>query len=226
MSLHMTELEVRLPERRCASSFSSGKKPMAEVSCILENGRVREIVVPVRVGKLLMQDAIALPLEEEEAFDAIHALEGRVCFTILTEMLNRRDYSIAEAKSKLVCHGFRDIEIDQAVSRAVDARFLDDARFTSCFIDERKRRGWGRRKIEMELKRRGVDPFNLVGYPEDFFSDDDDLERASAILRRKTIPDVRGYEKLVRHLLGKGFSYPTASEAVKLRLSSEDRSDF
>ena len=85
------ELEVRLPDRRSASSFSTSKKPMAEVSCIMDNGRSREIVVPVRVGRLLMTDAIGLPLPEEEAFDAIDALEGKICFAQLTEVLSRRD---------------------------------------------------------------------------------------------------------------------------------------
>ena len=98
MTLLMTELEVRLPDRRGASSFSTSKKPMAEVSCIMDNDRTREIVVPVRVGRLLMTDAIALPLPEEEAFDAIHALEGKICFAQLTEMLSRRgnDYLITD----------------------------------------------------------------------------------------------------------------------------------
>ena len=102
MTLLMTELEVRLPDRRSASSFSTSKKPMAEVSCIMDSGRSREIVVPVRVGRLLMTDAIALPLPEEEAFDAIHALEGKICFAQLTEMLSRRDYAVLEARERLL----------------------------------------------------------------------------------------------------------------------------
>lgn len=199
---------------------------MAEVTCLLDSGQSREIVVPVRVGRLLLQDVISLPMGEEDAFDAIHALEGRECLALLIEILNRRDHSIGEIRCKLASYGYREIEIDQAVDRAVEAKFLDDARFSSFFIDERKRRGWGRRKIEMELKRRGVDPNAIPGYPEVFFSDEDDVERASALLRRKQVPDSRPYEKLVRHLLGKGFTYSIASEAVKQRLSSDNRSDF
>lgn len=192
----------------------------------MENGRTREIVVPVRAGKLLIQEPIAFPMGEDEAFDAIHALEGRVCFTVLTEMLNRRDYSIDEAKTKLANYGYRDIEIDASVARAIDARFLDDRRYAGNFVEERKRRGWGRRKIEIELKRRGIDPLDIPGYPDAFFSDDEDLERAFALLERKSIPDSRSYEKLVRHLLSKGFSYSVASKAVQRRLSSGNPSEF
>lgn len=68
----------------------------------MDNGRSREIVVPVRVGRLLITDAIALPLPEGEAFDAIHALEGKICFAQLTEMLSRRDYAVLEARERLL----------------------------------------------------------------------------------------------------------------------------
>lgn len=221
MTLLMTELEVRLPDRRSASSLSTSKKPMAEVSCIMDNGRTREIVVPVRVGRLLMTDAIALPLPEEEAFDAIHALEGKICFAQLTEMLSRRDYAVLEARERLLNYGYREIEIDAALSKAIDVRFLDDSRFATYFISERIRRGWGRRKIEIELKRKGVDANDLPGYPVDFFSDDDELDRAIELLSRKSIPSVRPQEKLIRHLMAKGFSYSVSSEAARRRLSSD-----
>ena len=78
MTLSMVELEVRLPDRKRASSSFSLNKPMAEVSCIMDGGRVREIVVPVRVGRVLMTDPLPLPMPEDEAFDAIHALEGQI----------------------------------------------------------------------------------------------------------------------------------------------------
>ena len=168
-----------------------------------------------------MTDTLALPLPEEEAFDAIHALEGKIWFAQLTEMLSRRDYAVLEARERLLNYGYREIEIDAALSRAIDARFLDDSRFATYFISERIRRGWGRRKIEIELKRKGVDANDLPGYPEDFFSDDDELDRAIELLSRKSIPSVRPQEKLIRHLMAKGFSYSVSSEAARRRLSSD-----
>ena len=206
--------------QRASRSFSRSK-PMAEVTLILENCRSREIVVPTRVGRILRDEGIALPQEEDAAFDAIHALEGRVCFTMLTELLSRRDHGTQEAREKLALYGFRLQEIDAALARATEMRFLDDARFASYFIEERKRRGWGRRKIEMELKRKGIDPEEIEGFPEAFFDEDDEAVRARAILSRKSIPEGRAFDKLVRHLMSKGFSYSVAADAVKERLSDE-----
>lgn len=226
MSLQMTDISVRLPDASArARAAASGRKPMAEVSCAVEGGRVREIVVPVRAARLLEAEGLGLPREEQEAFDALHELEGRVCFTMLTEMLSRRDHATQEARIKLAAYGFRPQEIDAAVARAQDMRFLNDVRFASYFIEERKRRGWGRRKIEVELRRRGVDVTELVGYPEAFFDDDDDLERARQLLERRSIPAGRARDKLVRHLMAKGFSYAVAAQAARMRLEQDEDAD-
>ena len=61
----------------------------------------------------------------------------------------------------------------------------------------------------------------IPGYPDDFFSVDDEVERARAVLARKRIPETRAFEKLVKHLMGKGFSYGAASDAVKERLAND-----
>ena len=108
-----------------------------------------------------------------------------------------------------------------AVERATEYRFLDENRFCSYFIEERKRRGWGQRKIETELKRRHVVLDDIPGYPEDYFAVEDDLARASALLAKRRVPETRGFEKLVRFLMGKGFSYHIAADAVKARLDAE-----
>lgn len=217
----MVDIEVRLPERGRVSSSFSQNKPMAEVTCILEDGRTREIVVPARVGRALDAEAIGLPLPEQDAFDAIHRLEGRVCLTMAGEMLSRRDHSTKELRGRLRRYGFREEELVETIDRVTSLRYLDDARFASCFIEERKRRGWGRMRIERELRSRGVDFADVPGYPEAYFSDEEDAERAFRVIERRTVPAARPYEKLVRHLMSKGFDYAAASEAVRRRLKAD-----
>lgn len=216
-------LEVRLPERGARAAMGpSAKKPMAEVSVILADETRLEIVVPVRVGRLLMEGEPPLPAEADEIFSHIHALEARVAMTQVTEMLGRRDHSIDEVRVKLRQYGYRPEEIEPVLSRAQELRYLDDTRFAVYFVEERKRRGWGRRKIELELSRKGISPDDLLGYPDRFFSEDEDLERARALLDRKSIPAARPFEKLVRFLMGKGFSYSLAADAVHGRLGGEE----
>lgn len=198
-----------------ASAQYRRSKPRAEVVFEPEAGEDLSFSVPPRVARSFAKADVSFPASYEYLRDELMRVDARECFAALVEALSRRDYGVAEISEKLRLMGFRTRSIEEAVERARDARYLDDTRYLRQFIEERKRRGWGRRKIELELKRRGEDPYALEDYPDAYFNQDDDLERACALLARKTVPEVRAFEKLTRFLMAKGFSYSVASSAVK-----------
>ena len=61
----------------------------------------------------------------------------------------------------------------------------------------------------------------MPGYADDYFAVEEDLAGASGLLARGRVPETCGFEKLVRFLMGKGFSYHIAADAVKPRLDAE-----
>ncbi len=218
MSAPVYSIDIALPEPKRSSGFGK-RKPSACVGLKNEDGAVlRELFVPVRAARVLEKESFGFPLDLDWCTELIDKLCEQVCMTVLTEMLSRRDHSVHEAREKLSLYGFSDGAIDAVVNRALSHRFLDDQRFAVYFIEARKNRGWGKRKIEIELKRKGVALEGIVGYPEEFFDSDDSLVRAQSLLQKKRVPDSRPYEKLVRHLMSKGFEYSIASRAVRDRL--------
>lgn len=155
MSYTVTEATVVFPDKKAASSFSSGyasKKPCAHIDCELEGGFERSIWIPVRVARLYVKNRPDLPCDWDNFREAVQLIERKCALTMVTEMLSRRDHATGEVRDKLARYGFRQTAIDFAVERATEYRFLDENRFCSYFIEERKRRGWGQRKIETELK--------------------------------------------------------------------------
>lgn len=225
MSYTVSTATVVFPDKKAPSSFSTGygsqKKPRAHIDIELEEGYERTIWIPVRVARAYVKDAPVLPMDLTDYRASVEALCRSVAFTMVTEMLSRRDHSSGEVRDKLATYGFTDSIIDDAVNRAKQHRFIDDNRFCGYFIEERKRRGWGRRKIELELKRRHIVIEDIPGYPERYFSEDDDLARAEKLLERRRVPEERAFEKLVRFLLSKGFSYRVAADAVKAKIDAQ-----
>lgn len=220
----VTDIEIKLPQKGPSSysAYPARRRPRAEVIFTLEGGATRSGWVPPRVARLYSKDEPDVPCSFQAAMGALMGLEERACFTALTELQSRREHSCEEARGKLLALGYREASVDKAIDRARELRFLDDQRFMTTFIEERLRRGWGKRKVELELRRRGVDPSEIPGYPERFFSAEDDAERARQLLARKPVPAVRPFEKLVRHLMGKGFSYDIASRAARERIAREE----
>ena len=80
--------------------------------------------------------------------------------------------------------------------------------------------GWGRRKVEAELARRGVEARSLPGWPDAYFDEDSDFERALAIAGRRTFSGRDPYASIVRLLAGRGFSFDVARRVAE-RLTSE-----
>ena len=157
-------------------------------------------------------------MPEDEAFDAIHALEGRICFSVMTEMLSRRDYATGELRDKLKRYGYRDQEIDACLTKAADLRFIDDNRFTGHFIEERKRRGWGEEKIEQELSLRGISIEDIPDIPMSTSPMRRIWSAPAPSLRANRCPMTGRSKSLVRHLMGKGFSYGVAAQAARRRI--------
>lgn len=229
MEQPVSDITFHFPDRReIAAAASSGRvRPRSQVIFCLEGEGGREPEqrvhwVPARVARSFEHDHPEPPCPYREAREALEARENKLCLAALTEMLGRRDYGAEEARRKLRHAGFRPTAIDHALERAQELRFLDEERFLVSYIEERIRRGWGRLKIEADLRQRGSDPHMLPGYPERFFSAEDDLERACAVLARKPVPERNPFERLVRHLMGKGFPYRIAAQAVRIRLEGEE----
>ena len=225
MEYTVQDISVNYPTRRSSSFMDDahGVKPRAEVVFSIEDEsrhavESRSHWVAPRVARAFEHDLPTLPCSYEYGCDCLSALEKRICLIVLTEMLGRRDYGTQEAKRKLVQAGFRTTAIEDAINRSVELRFLDESRFMRSFIEERLRRGWGKRKIEAELRQRGCDPSQLEGYPERYFNEDSDYEHARALLERKSIPEHNAFERLVRHLMNKGFTYSIAARAVRARI--------
>lgn len=224
----VTDITVSFPDKQ-SSTFANGAgrmKPRAEVSFMLEedaahSGGMRKQWVPPRVARAFLKDLPAFPCEYDIASEALDALEKKLCLIYLTEMLGRREYGHGEAERKLIHAGFRPTAVFHALERAQDYNFLNEERFLASYIEERIRRGWGRRKIEADLRARGSDPRTLPGYPDDFYTAEDDFERAQALLKRKRVPEDRAFERFVRHLMSKGFTYDIASRAARARIEDE-----
>lgn len=220
-------LDITYPDaaarRRAAAS---GYRAAASIHLEYTDGTSEDISLPVRVARAVADEPPTLPASREEVLESLAVIEARVCFAVTVDLLSRRDHAEEELSRKLKRSGYRKPAIGSAIARARENRFVDNGRFAAYFIEERKRQGWGRRRIELELSRRGIRAEDVPGYPEDFFSDEEDLERACALLARKSLPSMHTRDKLMRFLVSKGFSYGIAADAVRRRLDGcEDEQD-
>ena len=66
-----------------------------------------------------------------------------------------------------------------------------------------------------------MDTERLPGWPYDYADPDDEFERAMGIASRKRVREPNAYAKLVRFLMGRGFSTDVSMRAAKQTLMGE-----
>jgi regulatory protein len=214
---------VELPSRTAPPL--GGKRPRAKV--LIGSSEYPEMVlVPLAVGKALAKkadDVCDLPGYScrAELLHAVRSIEGRCAVTRLTGLVDRRDYSVHEARTKLHDDGYLPSVIDEVVEHAQEGRLLDDDRFADVYIRTKVQAGWGSYRIERELARKGIDASEVPGWPDDYLDPDGEADRAYALIASKSVSGAHPYEKLVRFLNTRGFSFSVSKDAARRLL--EDR---
>ena len=210
--------DVRLPEK-------GAQRPRAILTITTPTHESEELRIPTAVGKKLLarrEDGAPLPSSRAELLYDVGEL-ARSCGRLRVEaLLNRRDYSALELAEKLRLDGYSAKTAEELVSRAVECGLVDDARYGASYARSKVFCGWGRIRIERELRRRGVSPETIPGWPEDFLSAEDERDRAIALASRRRLTGKNDYEKTVRFLCGRGFSPSLAIEVARLVTHGDD----
>ena len=156
------------------------------------------------------------------------------CFASLTGLLSRRAHTVIEARRKLYKREFETPIVNATIERAAAIGLLDDAVFARLFAEERSRDGrYGRRRIEADLQRRGVDrkliadAFEAVA-KDSGHGDEMEYENALSVGRRKwtslaRVDDMdKRKKRLLSFLAGRGFASNICFRVIDA-LRHEDR---
>ncbi len=205
-----------------ASSFSQ-KKPLAGLLFKFDSGEEIELSIAKDTSRLIEKNKLSfIGIDENDALDLLQNYDRSACWSKLLNLLKRKDYSIYELHHKLTNLGFFDSSAKESIECARNKRFIDDVRFANSYVRSKLSHGWGRGRIERELKYKGIDLYLLSDDTRDLLSDEEEYIRASSILLRKTPPKVDSERKLIRFLMGRGFSFDVSIRAAKNYLDNID----
>ena len=72
------------------------------------------------------------------------------------DLLMRREHAVAELQKKLIAKDYDVDIVSEVVERLADEGLVSDDRFTEAFVRYRRNNGYGPRRIQIELRERGV----------------------------------------------------------------------
>ncbi|MBF0521828.1 MAG: regulatory protein RecX [Candidatus Omnitrophica bacterium] len=136
-------------------------------------------------------------------------------------LLKIRNRSEKEIRDKLMKKDFSADVIEQTVQYLKTAGFIDDRLFTKGWISSRLNKPFGKRRIEHELKQKGVTDEILkeeLGKALETF--DENEAAAQLALKRtahsKTVEKEKLKQRIFNYLLRRGFSISATQKAIKI----------
>ena len=131
------------------------------------------------------------------------------CYAAALKMLMRREHSQLELSNKLQLKGFDTTDIKHSINLLIEQKYQSDERFSETFILMRYNQGKGPVKISFELKKRGIESFDLSNF--DWF------ELAKEVREKKfgqNLPlDYKTQAKQKRFLKSRGFDFDQINQA-------------
>lgn len=162
-------------------------------------------------------DEEKLALFEEE-------VNVRRAFNKASELLSRRDHSEKELLTKLRQKGFAE-GAQEAIEKLRDYGYVNDERFAASYASELRRlKHFGKRRIEQELFKKGIDREIVSNVLESLEFDESEL---CELIRKKyyrNLETEKGVQKTINALVRAGYGYREIKDA--LSLLAENEGDF
>ena len=159
----------------------------------------------LKVGATVTAEQLSAMQLESEKTTALDKALTHITVSMKTER---------EIRTYLKKKGYLEDVCDYVVEKMKSYGFLDDGAYSVAYVEGVKKRK-GRRLIAAELKRKGVSDEEIEGALATITGE---AESAKAILQKylrgKTL-DRKTLQKGYAYLIGKGFDYETAREALR-----------
>jgi regulatory protein len=143
-------------------------------------------------------------------------------YTTALTLLSRRELSCHQLRQRLARRKFDNDEIENAVQRLVNDRTLDDRRVALAYARmEASVKGRGKRRVLQAVQRLGVDADVAQDAINEVFGELDEESLFARALERRlkgaSVHDLdeRARSRLVRQLVGQGFSYSHVMRALQ-----------
>lgn len=163
-----------------------------------------------------------MEIDREKFLSLKSQFDSRRAFNYAVNLLSRRAHSEYELTVKLKAKGLSG-GAEQAIEKLKRLGYVDDEHFASLYVQELIRvKKFGRRRIEQELYKKGIDRLVAEEVLENAEFEEDGLYDLVKRKYLRYLGDEKGVKRVVNSLLRLGYSYSEIREALgKINEESE-----
>lgn len=161
---------------------------------VIINGKLWRSLSPGPFGPLLRG---ASSFEELQA--AMQVEEPKIALRVAVHLLAKQALTSGQLKDRLERRGFLPHIAKETAERCITEGWIDDSAWTKSYIAARISRGYGKKRIELELKQKGL------AWPQDYHSDNQEALEKLIAKRYANIKDSKERTRAINSLCRRGF---------------------
>ncbi len=124
-----------------------------------------------------------------------------------------------DIRSKIMKQGFSSEEAEKMLSYLQANKYIDDSRYACAYASDKVRiSGWGRMKVRMGLRAKGMSD-SIISQALEYVSEKDYSEALEKVLLSKArtldLKEVKDRQKLYRYLASRGFESQIIISAIR-----------
>ncbi|MBW6468539.1 MAG: regulatory protein RecX [Anaerosomatales bacterium] len=184
--------------------------------------RVRSVSIDAREIRQTSVDALRIAsvrdgdeLAESEVTRLLDDAEPEAAMNRALRLLGHRERSTAELSDRLSQDGYPSPVVESVIAKLAGYGYVDDARFAEDYVRAKRASGWGRSRIARALSERGVDPQIASPLLESQLPETLEIDRACEAIKTLDVSERKGFEKGLRRLVSRGYSYEVARAALQ-----------
>ena len=154
-------------------------------------------------------------VDSDELEEIRETVNVRRAYNYAVSLLAHRDHSEKELMEKLSRKGYTD-GAEAAIEKLRNSGYVSDERFAKLYVRElRSLKKYGKRRIEQELYRKGIDRDIISEVLDE--TDFDESELVTLIERKysRYLGDEKGIQKTINSLVRMGYGYGEIRDALK-----------
>lgn len=125
----------------------------------------------------------------------------------------------ADIRNKILKQGFSSEEAEYMVRYLQENKYIDDSRYARAYaVDKVRFSGWGRMKVRMGLRAKGMGD-SVISQALEYISQSDYDDALNRVMKAKAkgldLKDVKDRQKLYSHLVSRGFESNLIIDAMR-----------
>ena len=147
-------------------------------------------------------------------------LQFRSAMDTAVRILTSRSHTAQELARKLKKRRIKSVLVEQVVAECEHLNYIDDADTAQRYLEELKRKGYGRRYVKSAMRKKGLAADTIESIIEDGYLSSEEGETAAAMVAKKQSAFNREKDprkrksKIYRFLYSRGFSPDVISETI------------